>query len=212
MPKQNRWLFLSISIIAISIAVWGIANFYRIHTASHEVEKRYVVPSKAERRARADVANSIPIAPVPASSASTSETYSEVHIEDLAPQKATFEETDTPEPESMPIAESESENGLKESHDSSSPEYEEFLAKHRSFLAEHEKYQSEIDANLSEIPHFANMLNSLSADDQQKFLADVKAMVRDHALQAGVEDSELLNEAMAVMLDLLMESGFEPRY
>ena len=210
MSKPKRWMLLSISIIAISIGVWGIANFYLTHTASHEVERRYVVPSKAERRDR--VADPAPITPASASSASINETYSEVHIEDLTPQKATFQETDTPEPESMGIVASKSENGLKESHDSSSFEYQDFLTKHRAFLAEHEKNQSEIDASLSEIPHVVNMLNSLSAEDQQKFLADVKAMARDHALQAGIEDSDLLNEAIEGILDLLMESGFEPRY
>lgn len=215
MSKPKRWLLLSISMTAISIAVWGITNFYLTYTASHEVERQYVVPSKAERRARADVANSIPIAPAPASSVSTSETYSEVHIEDLALQKAAFQETDTPEPESMGIAASKSENGLKESHDSSSSEsseYKDFLAKHSEAVAEYEKYQSELDASLSEIPHIADMLNSLSADEQQNFLADVKAMARDNALQAGLEDSDRLNQVMAEFLDLLIESGFEPRY
>lgn len=212
MPKPKRWLLLSISMVAISTAFLGIVKFYLTHTGSHEVEKRYVVPSKTERRDRA--ADPAPITPASVSSASINETYSEVHIEDLTLQKATYLETDTPEPESMGIAASKSENGLKESHDSlssESAEYKDFLAKHSETVAEYEKYQSELDASLSEIPHIADMLNSLSADEQQKFLVDVKAMVRDHALQAGLEDSYRLNEVMAEFLDRLIESGFEPR-
>ena len=86
------------------------------------------------------------------------------------------------------------------------------MAKHRAFLAEDEKYQAEMDASLSEIPNIVGMLNSLSPEEQQKFIANVKAMVRDNAHQAGIEDSDLLDEAIVAVLDLLIESGFEPRY
>lgn len=127
MLKQKRWLVLSVSIgITIGVVALFITYVYRTVTVGQEIQTQYVyvLPEKTERRARIDVRYPAPITHTSAASTSTNET----HIEDFSTQKAISQQTNTPERETMHFA--ESENGFKESHDSSS-EYKDFLAEHQ---------------------------------------------------------------------------------
>ncbi len=79
--------------------------------------------------------------------------------------------------------------------------------------AEHEKFQAELSATVMlQIPRIVDYLNALSADEQHAFIKQVKATLRDAALEPGETNLELLDKSMELFVNQLLEAGFEPRY
>ena len=215
MQEKRRVTGLIIIAFTIVTTVVVVFNFYRTNKAVKEIQVQYTLPLGSESRSLSLEDGQVPpsndqgpvTAPITPDSA-RSEPSGQVSIDDLTQQE---NESIILPPTDMA---NEEDSGFDDEQEISSEysEYMEFAAKHEKFLAEYQTMLPELEAAKAEIPHVVDVLNSLSADVQKEFLEKIKAMYRDAAVTAGVEDMRFLEESMESFVEALIESGFEPRY
>ena len=218
MKKKRMIIYLSFFLYAIGMTAWQWTMWHRTSRTIQEIQTLYEQPSKMDPPADDPV-------PEPMTSVSPlSESGSEPDIEDTTSQTVLSheQETDMPEREDVLVEESESkvwEGGLIEGDElptdveRNQTEYEKVKADIERKQAEYEKFKAEhLENSMSQIPNIVDHLNSLSADEQQAFFKQVKTILRDAALVHGETNMEFLDISMELLVNQLLEAGFERRY
>ena len=219
MSKKKRIIiYLSFFLYAIGMTAWQWTMWHRTSRAMQEIQTLYEQPSKMDPPA------DDPVSEPMTSVSPLSESGSEPDIEDTTSQTVLSQEreTDMPEREDLLVEGSESkvsEGGLIEEDESpadverNQAEYEKFKADIERKQAEYEKFKAEhLAGSMSQIPNIVDYLNSLSADEQQAFFEQVKTILRDAARVHGETNMEFLDISMELLVNQLLEAGFERRY